>query len=374
MRPEDLALVTVPEQPEHCTATCWSSPWPVPIRRPNEYRGGLFRIPLDGGDAAAVELGTDGHVAACCRRTAGGWRSCGPPAMTDGAPQLHVMPSDGGDARWSRPCRSACRRRCGRPTRRGSLSPQGFPSPAATARGPRVVRHARPGRRGPPPDHADGLRRGQRRLPVRPAQQAVRASTRPCRTPNPTELTDGTCDVADPAWTPDGEHLIVVARRDLGVTETLHDDLYTVPAAGGDLTLLARTAGFAMQPTVDRATARCCTSAPRTAVSARSEANNHGLWAVPVPAGSRDAAPADRRRRPSTPSRWPGGPAVLGDDVLVGGAEPGCRRTAAGCRCRRDNAPLDDLPVLLGDRALVKAFTVAGDRDRRHRVHSGQSR
>jgi len=99
MRPDDLALLRQPSSP-----TLRDDLLVVAVARPdaeaNEYHSTLQRIPLAGGAArpwtwgakdGSPTLSPDGHWLAFLRK-AGGYDR---PAR----PQLHVMPSDGGDAR-----------------------------------------------------------------------------------------------------------------------------------------------------------------------------------------------------------------------------------------------------------------------------------
>lgn len=331
----------------------------TPDPQANEYRSRLSRIPLDGSGAApftwgpadtAPALSPDGRWLAFLRK-AGGDKP---------RPQLHVMPSDGGDARcvtslplgvsmlaWAPDSRRiAVTARIPEPGRYGGEDPEWGGSPAADAEAPRRITRM---------DYAEDnigylLDRNNRLFVVDVTAES----------PEPVELTDGTCDVREPAWTPDGEHLVVVSWRDFGTAETLYEDLYTVPAAGGELALLVRTAGFTTLPSVtpDNTVLYYCTAHGGVGSA---EANNHGLWAVPFQPGG-GGQPRRLTDAETVDIEPPAGrPALLGGDVLV------AVRNRGAVELRRvpldaDAATLDQLPVLLGDKAVVKAFGVDGDR------------
>lgn len=354
MRPEDLALVTVPTSP-----TLHGDLLIVAVASPdfeaNEYRGGLVRVPLDGGEPTPWNWGP--RDASPVLSPDGRWLAFLRPAGDDHR-QLHVMPSGGGDARcvtslplgvsapvWSPDStRIAFTARIPEPGRYGTADPEWSDPPGADAEAPRRITRM---------DYAED---NIGYLVDRHSRLFVVAATDPDA--EPAQLTDGTCDVRDPAWTPDGEHLVVVAWRDLGATETLYEDLYTVPANGGDLTVLTRTAGFTMQPTVtDDGTVLYVCSAHGGVGSA--EANNHGLWAVPFEPGATPRRLTDAQTVDIEP--LPGRPTVVGGDVLVAVRNRGAIELRA-VPLDADNALLERLPVLLGERAVVKAFTVSGDR------------
>jgi dipeptidyl aminopeptidase/acylaminoacyl peptidase len=357
VRPDDLALVSVPTSPAlHGDLLVVAVAHPDP--ETNEYRGGLSRVPLTGGEPTpwtwgdadtSPVLSPDGRWLAFLRK-----------AGDTPRPQLHVMASDGGDARcvtslplgvsgpvWAPDSRRiAFVARIPEPGRYGTEDPAWSDTPSAEAEAPRRITRL---------DYAmDNIGYvGDR--PSRLFVVDVSADS-----PEPVELTDGTCAVREPAWTPDGAHLVVVAPRDFDVTETLYEDLYTVPAAGGELTLLARTAGFTALPTVteDGTVLYVCEAHGGVGTA---EANNHGLWAVPFQPGASTVPRrlTDEETVDVEPSA--ARPTVVGNDVLVAVRNRGAVELRA-VPLAADNATLDRLPVLLGQRAVVKAFTVDGDR------------
>jgi dipeptidyl aminopeptidase/acylaminoacyl peptidase len=351
VRPEDLELMNVPSSP-----TLHGDVLLVAVSRPdpegNSYRGGLHRVALDGRgplrwtwgehDTSPV-VSPDGRWVAFLRRRDRGER-----------PQLHVMPVDGGDAR----------RLTNLPL--GAGAPVWAPDSrriAFTARVPESGRYGtptEPGGEAPEPSHEAPRWIG--RLDYR-IDDVGFLGDRHARLfvvdvgekrPTAVELTDGRCDVAGPVWTPEGTHLVVVAPRDLGATETRHDDLYAVPAAGGQPVLLARLPGHIDQPTVTPDGAVVFLGSVFDEIGA--EANNHGLWSVPF---RLDGSATPRRLTdPETVDCEPraGRPVSSGGELLIGVRHRGAvelRRIPADA----DEATLDTLPVVLGERASVAGFT-----------------
>ncbi|GAB3903649.1 hypothetical protein GCM10029964_095920 [Kibdelosporangium lantanae] len=167
-------------------------------------------------------------------------------------------------------------------------------------------------------------------------------------------LTDGTCDVGRPAWTPDGERLVVNAPRDWGERETVHEDLYTVPATGGEPLLLARTRGDASFVTVGGG----CVLYLGRAFSEGTESVpvNAGLWAVSLSGGEprrlTDVESVDCEEIL---------PVVTEDRVYV------TVRNRGAVELRHvplagTGVELADMPLVMGDRAKVRSFAVEGDR------------
>src|SRR5207302_39780 len=105
----------------------------------------------------------------------------------------------------------------------------------------------------------------------------------------PEPLTDNTVDVSDPAWTPDGSTVLVVAQRGWGSAETEESDIYAVPAAGGEPVLAVRTAGSAEKPAVTPDGTVYYIGAEY--VWPHVEARNPGLWAAALSAGGEPAVP-----------------------------------------------------------------------------------
>jgi dipeptidyl aminopeptidase/acylaminoacyl peptidase len=364
MRPDDLALLRQPSSP-----TLRGDLLVVAVARPdadaNEYHSALQRIPLAGGAArpwtwgakdSSPTLSPDGRWLAFLRKAGDDDR----PAR----PQLHVMPSDGGDAR------------CLTTLHSGVSAPVWAPDSHRIAFTSRV---AEPGRYGTSTDEWPGAPEPDAEAPRRLTRMDYRIDdigyvvdqhTRlyvldlaaafdapEAALPEPVELTDGRCDVGDAAWTRDGEYLVVTAPRDLGAEETLHSDVYAVPAAGGAPVLLARASGWTSLPTVaDDGTVLYFATEHDGPGDA--EAENAGLWAVPFASGTprrlTDVETVDCET-------MAGPPVVTADGVLVG------MRNRGAIELRL--VPVDavgvtmaELPVVAGEHGSVKSFTVDGGR------------
>ncbi|SFQ67584.1 Dipeptidyl aminopeptidase/acylaminoacyl peptidase [Amycolatopsis arida] len=346
----DLLLVGV-TRPDLATDTC---------------RGGLHRVSPDGGTShwthgprdSAPAISPDGRWVAFLR--------AGDGTGAEAKPQLHVMPAGGGE-----------------PVRLTAL-PLGVDAPVWAADSTRLAFTARvpePGRYGTPLEDEDealepaaeaprritrldyrvddlGFRLDRpKRLFVLDVPAALRAAETGERT-DPAPLTDDRTDVHDPAWTRDGRHVVVVAERDWGRVETLHSDLYAVPAEGGDPVLAVRTAGTAAMPAVDADGTVWFFGAEFPGVDMAGR--NTSLWAAEL---RLDGAPAEPRRLTEVesvdcaPSAGP--PARRGDEVLVVVRHRGAEELRA-VPCTAREAALDTLPLLAGERGVVRGFAVDG--------------
>ena len=174
----------------------------------------------------------------------------------------------------------------------------------------------------------------------------------------PAPLTDDRVDVSGPVWTPDGERVLVIAQREWGAAETEETDLYAVPAGGGEPVLAVRSAGGVENATVSEDGTVWFTGAEYT--WPYGEARNPGLWSAKL------------AEEPATPRRLTdaetvhvvsgaGAPAVLGDQLLVAVLNRGAVELRAVPR-DAEEAPLDKLAVLAGERAAVRSFTVDAGR------------
>jgi dipeptidyl aminopeptidase/acylaminoacyl peptidase len=362
MRPEDIALLSVPTSLAlHGDLLVASLARPDPAA--NKYVGGLVRVPMDGAEPSPLTWGShdafpsvspDGRLLAFTR----------PVADENGRPlpQLHVLPVAGGEVRcltslplgvgkpaWAPDSsRIACTARIPEPGRYGTADPEWESAPKPDEEAPRRITRLDYG-----VDNVGYVVDRHSRLfvlDVPPADEAP---------PEPVELTDGRCDVLDPAWTPDGEYLIVAAPRDLGERETLLDDLYAVPSNGGEPLLVAQAAGSVLTPTVTDDGLVLFNGVALD--GGRAVAVNHGLWATEFRPG-----------QPSTPRRLTdvetvdlepasGPPLPLAGDVVV----PVRNRGAVELRSvpiDATGAPLDTMPLLIGEHGAVRGFTVADDR------------
>ncbi len=321
------------------------------------YRGGLHRVPLDGGDPvpwthgdhdAAPRISPDGGLVAFLRASAGR------------RPQLHVMPADGGESRaltdlplgagapvWSPDSRwIAFTARVPEPGRYGTPAAEGETAPGPEAEAPRHIT-----RLDYRVDDVGFLGDRRSRLFVVDALDSAA---------EPVELTDGTFSASDPAWSPDSALVVFAAPRDLGVAETLHDDLYAVPVTGGAPRLVVRSAGDAALPVVTADGTIFYYGAEFTGI--HSVARNSGLWSAPLRA---QGDPATGTRLTDTETvdceKLSGAPVVTGDRVLVVVRNRGALELRA-VPVGADAAVLDSLQLLAGERASVRAFAADGDR------------
>ncbi|CAL9378569.1 Dipeptidyl-peptidase 5 [Actinosynnema sp. ALI-1.44] len=349
VRPDDLQSLTLPG-----SVSVQGDLVLVNVATPdltaNAYRGGLYRVPLDGSGAQrwtwaerdlAPRVSPDGRWVAFLR--------C---ADKGGKPQLHVMPATGGDAR----------RLTDLPL--GAGAPVWSPDSAKLAF---VTRVPEAGRYGVP--IADGEE------PWGPESEAPRHIARldyryddigfvGDRNPRlftvdvldpeakPVELTDGTFTVAEPAWTADGSALLFVADRDLGAVETLHQDVYRVPAGGGEPELYVRSKGMVAHP-VAAGDGIVFYGSEFTGV--HSVARNNSLWRY-----SGGELTRVTELEGVDCERAAGAPVVTDAGVLV------AVRNRGAVELRRVpldgvEVPLDGMELLAGEQAEVKSFAADGD-------------
>ncbi|MBG0831119.1 S9 family peptidase [Planomonospora sp. ID67723] len=344
MRPEDLALLHVPG-----TVALRGDLLLTDVTHPDleadAYRGSLWRIPHEGPPArftygdhdTAPRISPDGAWVAFLRASGGG------------KPQLHVMPTGGGEARpitdlplgagvpvWAPDSRRiAFVARVPEPGRYGTAEGVG-----AAAEAPRRI---------------TGFRyRGDGAGFVLDRPQVLYVVNALADIPQPVPLTDGRCDVEAPCWY--DEHVLVSAPRDLD-PDNLHTDLYAVPALGGEPVLAVRSAGSAVLP-VTLSDDVFYLGAEFSGVHA--VARNTGLYrATPWIGGE----PVEGTRLTEEESvdceQLP--PVPVEDGVLV------AVRVRGAVELRlvpHDSAgtSLEKLPVVLGERASVRAFASYGGR------------
>ncbi|MBB2911463.1 dipeptidyl aminopeptidase/acylaminoacyl peptidase [Streptosporangium becharense] len=346
MRAEDLASLHVPG-----TVTLHDGLLLVDVARPDletdSYRGNLWRFSPDGppvpftfGDHdTAPRISPDGAWVAFLR------------TQDDDRPQLHVMPTGGGEARpvTDLPL--------------GAGTPVWAPDSRRIAF---VARVAEPGRYGTD-EGVDAAAEAPRRITGlryrldgvgftfdrRPALFVVNALA---EAPQPVRLTEGAYDVDSPAWTPDGRHVLVSASRDLD-GESLHTDVYAVPADGGSPVLVVRSGGTAEYPVPLPGGELLYLGTEFSGIDA--VARNAGLFRAPLRIGG-EAATGVRLTEEESVGCEALPPVPIKDGVLVAVRVRGAielRLVPAGS----PGAPLEKLVLVLGERASVKAFAAHGE-------------
>lgn len=352
MRPSDIELLAVPGR-----LSLRGNLLLAAVSRPcldtDRYHGTLRRIGFDGTDRAwtrgthdsAPSISPDGNWVAFLRRTG------------EGPGQLYVMPSDGGEGE------------------RLTELPLGAGEPVWAPDSRRIAFTARvpePGRYGTPDDSGETVA-----ADAEPPRRITRfdyrlddvgfVADRRLRLfvvdafggPGTAEpLTGGETDAEYPVWTSDGERVLVVARRDWGREDGDQCDVYAIPAAGGEPEPVVRMRGFAERLCLDGGTLFFYgTEFP----GPEHDVRNVGLFAATLPergsiAGARrltDAETVD-----CDPAAGP--PVPFGGELLVAVRTRGAVELRAVPR-GADEAGLDDLRVVGGERARVTAFAADGD-------------
>jgi dipeptidyl aminopeptidase/acylaminoacyl peptidase len=333
MRPDDLALLRVPG-----SVTLRGDLLLADVAHPDldadSYRGGVVRVPTDGGAPwpwtrgehdTAPRISPDGRWVVFLRDR-----------------QLHVMRSDGGE-----PLRVT-------DLPGGAGTPVWAPDSRRVAFVARVPEPGRYGVAGAPPAEAEAPRRitdlryrldDVGFLSDRVQQvfvvDVVEAETR--------QLTDGPIDLDTPAWTPDGSHVLAVGVR--GPLD-LHDDVYAVPAAGGPTVVAVR--GEGMITAVAAGEGQVFLVGSRFSGMAARPCPD-GVWAAPL-----DLSSPQTPRLLTDPDTVDcegdtGNLVVTADGVLT------LVRNRGAVEVRRvpldaDRAPLGDLPVVFGGQVVVKTF------------------
>ncbi|MEU4743643.1 S9 family peptidase [Actinosynnema sp. NPDC023658] len=352
MRPDDLQSLTQPG-----SVSVRGDLVLVNVATPdvvaNAYRGGLHRVALDGGGTTrwtwaerdlAPRISPDGRWVAFLRVTERGK-----------APQLHVMPADGGEARrltdlalgagvpvWAPDSRRlAFTSRVPEAGRYGTPLVDGGDVPSPDAEAPRHIT-----RLDYRLDDVGFTADRHARLFVVDALDTDAEAV---------ELTDGAFTAMDPAWTADGERVLFLAERDLGAVECFTNDLYAVPASGGEPELVAQTPGWAAHP-VALPDGGVLFYSPEQPSNTAAVARNTGLWRFDGERVTRltDVETVDCER-------GSGPPVVTDAGVLV------AVRNRGAVELRRvpldaDQAVLDELELLAGEKAEVKSFAADGDR------------
>lgn len=238
MRPDQIDLLLTPSAPTLHPGGEWAV---VSVVRPdvakNDYLGQLWAVPVGDGKPSRF---TRGHRDTAPRFSPDGQRLAFLRAGAGGAkPQLHVMPSAGGEAvqltdatlgagepHWSPDgSRIAYVARSPEPGRYGTDE-----QIDADAEPPRLITDLR--------YLSDGVgysqdRRSQVYVIDVPDLQADPAGVKVARDLSP--VTSGPFDVDAVAWSPDGDRLAIVSARHEGRTGDLRADVWTCTPEGTDL-------------------------------------------------------------------------------------------------------------------------------------------
>ncbi|HEU4399277.1 MAG TPA: S9 family peptidase [Actinomycetota bacterium] len=300
MLPADLALLRTPSAPS-------LSPdgrlVVVAVGRidlaANAYRSDLWVTPTDG--SAAPRRFTSGRRDGRPRFSPDGRWIAFLRAGDEDKPQLHVMPSDGGEPR----------RVCEHP-----LGAEAFAWSPDSTRLAYVARVPEPGRYGTdkdvPPDKEPPRRittfqyrldnlgfTGDRRPHVFVVDALAEGA-------EPVQLTRGDYDHGDPAWSPDGRTVAFVSARHETRDEDAASDVFVAPAEGGDATRLTATDLAVSRPAFspDGGTIWFC-GAPADLAG-----RTTGLWSVPA------AGAGERPKRLTDPERFDHDPS-FGNEVLT---------------------------------------------------------
>jgi dipeptidyl aminopeptidase/acylaminoacyl peptidase len=307
MLPADLALLRIPSAPS-------LSPdgrlVVVAVGRidleANAYRGDLWVTPTDG--SAPPRRFTAGKRDGRPRFSPDGRWIAFLRASDEDKPQLHVMPSDGGEPR----------RVCEHP-----LGVEAFAWSPDSTRIAYVARLPEPGRYGTdkdvPPEKEPPRRitTFQYRLDNlgfthdrRPHVLVVDALAEGAE---PVQLTRGDYDHGDPAWSPDGRMVAFVSARHETRDEDAASDVFVVPAEGGDPAPVTATDLAVARPAFspDGGTIWFC-GAP-TDLAGRTT----GLWSVPADGSAPPRRLTDPERFDHEPSFGGGVLPLLVDEQAV---------------------------------------------------------
>ncbi|WP_328611061.1 S9 family peptidase [Amycolatopsis sp. NBC_00345] len=356
MRPADIEALVVPGRPALRGELLLTA-----VKRPDlesdSGHSALRRVDLGGGEApwthgphdSAPSISPDGRWVAFLRAGEG--------AGADGSPQVHVMPSGGGEAQRLTSLQL------------GADAPVWAPDSrrlAFTARLPEAGRYGTADADGKTPEPPAEAPRRITRLDYRfddigfLRDQVKRLFVLDIETAaaEPEPVSPAAYSVDYPVWTPDGRRVIVTVPQDWDRVETDTFDLVSFPSGGGDPELLVRGQGWAGLPVFGPDGTLFFYGS--SFEDGHFEASNTGLYAAVLG----DSGPVKARRLTDIETvdiEDGAGPAVpLGDEVLVVVRNRGAAELRA-VPVTADAAPLDSLRVLHGGHLAVRGFAADGD-------------
>ncbi|MEU5261668.1 S9 family peptidase [Amycolatopsis sp. NPDC021455] len=355
MRPADIEALVVPGRPA-LRGNLLLTALKRPDLKTDAAHSALRRVSPDGGETAwthgprdsSPSISPDGRWVAFLRAGEG--------KGADGSPQLHVMPSGGGEARRL----TSLHLGIGEPVWAPDSRRVAF-----TARVPEAGRYGTEGADGETREPAAEAPRRITRLDYRiddvgflrdrPQRLFVLDTLEPAESPEP--LTGDGFDAADPVWTPDGRRVVFTAPPDWDAAESDYRDLCAVSADGGDPEVVVRCEGYAEQPVFGPDGTLFYYG---QSFEDHHEAAPTGLYAAVPEFGAGPVKPrrlTDAETVDCEPVAGP--PAPRGDDVLVAVRHRGAVELRAVPVDAAD-APLGDLPVVYADRTAVRSFALDG--------------
>ncbi|MET8996529.1 S9 family peptidase [Amycolatopsis sp. NPDC004169] len=357
MRPADIEALVVPGRPA-LRGNLLLTAVKRPDLKANATHSALRRVSLGGGETAwthgprdsAPAISPDGRWVAFLR--------AGDGKGADGSPQLHVMPTGGGDARRLTSLHL------------GAGEPVWAPDSrriAFTARVPEPGRYGTPDAGGETPEPAAEAPRHITRMDYRlddvgfvrdRMQRLFIVDTADTQEPGePEPLTGAGFDAAHPVWTPDGTRVVFTAPPDWGAAESDVRDICAIPAEGGAPEVVVRCEGYSERPVFGPDGTLFYFG---QSFEEHHEAAPTGLYAATPEFG---AGPVKARRLTDAETvdceSAAGPPAPRENDVVVAVRNRGAVELRAVAIDTAD-APLADLAVVHADRSAVRSFTLDG--------------
>ncbi|MFL6136596.1 MAG: S9 family peptidase [Frankiaceae bacterium] len=345
MKPTDLAALRIPSQPAVSPDGRFAA---VTVTRldldEDEYRSQLWLVPTDGGRARAL---THGHRDGRARWSPDGRWVAFLRAGKDEPPQLHVMPSDGGE---------------GRRVTDQQLGVSDFAWAPDSTRVAFVARVPEAGRYERGPDARPPAKEAPRRITTfryrydnagfihdRPSHVFVVDAL--AEDAEPVQLTKTDWQFDSPVWTPDGNFVVFASDRH-DIESSLTSDLFVAPAEGGDVRQVTRSTTLVSSPAISAdGTTAYFLGTERLDVAGRTA----GAFSVPLDGSAEPTRLTDAERWDLSDSHHDG-PLIPTPDGLLALASR--RGTVELVRLSYDGG---EPTVLTSDRHMLTGLAVAGD-------------